>query len=46
MPMFAENAPANRHNEFMLIFLPGRLISIPSKDEITKIYNFSDISES
>ena len=45
MHVFAENVSANRHNELMLIFLLGRLIFIPSKDEITKKYSFSDISE-
>ena len=45
MHVFAENVSANRHNELMLIFLLGRLIFIPSKDEITKKYSLSDISE-
>ena len=31
---FAENVPAKRHNDILLKQLPGRLISILSKDEV------------
>lgn len=43
--VFAENAIAKKNNNNLLIQLTRRLISIPSKDEVPKNCNASDMSE-
>ena len=43
--IYAENNPANIYNEHMLNSLPGRLITIPAKDNIPKNCSMKDVLE-
>ena len=43
--IFAENAPVKRHNENRLKHIPGKLITIPAKDEVPKNSKISDVRE-
>ena len=43
--IYAENNPANIYNERMLNSLPGRLITIPAKDDIPKNCSMKDVLE-
>ena len=42
---FAENAPVKRHNDNRLKLIPGKLITIPAKDEVPKNSKNSDVRE-
>ena len=43
--IFAENVPVKRHNENRLKNIPGKLITIPAKDEALKNSKISDVRE-
>ena len=43
--IFAENSSVKRHNENRLKYIPGKLITIPAKDEISKNSKISDVRE-
>ena len=43
--IFAENALVKRHNDNQLKHIPGQLIPIPAKDEVSKNSKISDIKE-
>ena len=43
--IFTENAPVKRHNDNQLKHIPGQLIAIPAKDEVSKNSKISDIKE-
>ena len=45
MHIFAENSSVKRHNENRLKYIPGKLITIPAKDEISKNSKISDVRE-
>ena len=42
---FAENAPVKRHNDNRLKHIPGKLITIPAKDEVPENSKNSDVRE-
>ena len=45
MRIFAENAPVKRHNDNRFKHIPGKLITIPAKDEVPKNSKISDVRE-
>ena len=38
--IFAENAHVKRHNDRRLKHIPGKIITIPAKDEVPRILQF------
>ena len=45
MDTFADNAPVKRHKDNRLKHIPGKLITIPAKDEVPKNSKNSDVRE-
>ena len=43
--IFEENAPVKRHNDNRLKHIPGKLITIPAKDEVPKNSKIVDVRE-
>ena len=40
--IFAENVPVKRHNNNRLKYIPGKLITIPAKDEVSDVKEADD----
>ena len=45
MHIFAKNAQVKKHNDNQLKHIPGQLITIPAKDEVSKTSKISDIKQ-